>query len=74
MKAYIDLLFPILKGIISVVVFLVGLGWTAYMSINTIVKAEGKEIRREVKEVRDIDMQHLDKRFDRLEVLIKEGR
>jgi hypothetical protein len=74
MKAYIDLLFPILKGIISVVVFLVGLGWTAYMSINAIVKAEGKEIRREVKEVRDIDMQHLDKRFDRLEVLIKEGR
>jgi hypothetical protein len=74
MKAYIELIFPILKAIVSIVVFLVGLGWTAYVSINTIVKAEGKEIRREVKNIRDIDMQHLDRRFDRLEVLIKEGK
>ena len=74
MKAYVELIFPILKAIVSIVVFLVGLGWTAYVSINTIVKAEGKEIRREVKNIRDIDMQHLDRRFDRLEVLIKEGK
>jgi len=65
---------PILKSVLGVVVFLIGIGWTAFLSINAIVKAEGSDIRREVKEIREIDMKHLDKRFDKLEALIKETR
>jgi len=74
MKALVEFLFPTIKAIIATVGFLVGLGWTAYLSVHTIVKAEGNAIRAEVRELRGNDIQHIDKRFDRLEVLIKEKR
>lgn len=65
---------PFVKSVVSVVAFIIGLGWAAYGSVYMIVKAEGQEIRREVKEIRDIDMSHLDKRFDKIEQLIKENK
>lgn len=65
---------PFVKSVVSVIAFIIGLGWAAYGSVYMIVKAEGQEIRREVKEIRDIDMTHLDKRFDKLEALIKEDK
>jgi hypothetical protein len=68
----IELLPPVIKSIVGVVAFLVGLGWAAYSSVYLIVKAEGKVIKEEVREIRNVDMQHLDKRFDRLESLIQE--
>lgn len=74
MRSLIQLIFPTLKAIVAVVAFFVGLGWSAFVGVNLIVKAEGQDIRREVKEIRAIDMTHIDKRFDRLEVLIKEAR
>ncbi len=71
---YLSLISPILKSVLGVIAFLIGLGWTAFISVHTIVKAEGQEIRREVKEIRQIDMTHIDHRFDKIEQLIKETR
>jgi hypothetical protein len=68
----LEILSPIIKSIIGVVAFLIGLGWAAYSSVYLIVKAEGKVIKEEVKQIRSIDMEHINKRFDRIEVLIKE--
>lgn len=65
---------PTLKAIVGVCVFLVSIGWAAFATISVMVKAEADVVRQEVKHIRDIDMAHLDKRFDKLEVLIKEKR
>lgn len=67
MKKFIDLIPSLMKSDIGLIVFWVGVGWTCYSSINLIVKAESKEIRREVKEIRGVDNRHFDKRFDRIE-------
>jgi hypothetical protein len=64
---FIPFLSPILKSIVGVVAFLISLGWAAFLSVNAIVKAEGQEIREEVKQIRDIDMAYLANRFDRIE-------
>ncbi len=61
-----------MQAIGGAVVFIIGITWTSYTAIYSIVKAEGVEIKREVKQIRDLDMEHLDKRFDRIENLIKE--
>jgi hypothetical protein len=74
MKSLLAFALPFVKSILSVLAFIVGLGWAAYGAVYMIVKAEGQEIRREVKSIRDIDMQHLNHRFDRIETLIKEKR
>ena len=68
----LELLPPISKSLVGVIAFLIGLGWAAYSSVYLIVKAEGKVIKEEVKQIRSIDMEHINKRFDRIEVLIKE--
>lgn len=62
-----------IKASVGVVGFLISLGWGAFVAVNVIVKAEGRDIRREVKTIREIDMKHIDRRFDRIEVLIKEN-
>jgi hypothetical protein len=67
MKKLFELIPVLLKSDIGLVAFWVGIGWTGYSSINLIVKAESKEIRREVKEIRSIDTKHFDNRFDRIE-------
>ena len=72
MKLLIDLIPPIIKSIIGVIAFLISLGWMAFISVNAVVRAEGQDIRKEVKQIRDIDMEHLNKRFDRIEELIKD--
>lgn len=74
MKGLINFIFPTIKALLGVSAFIIGLGWGAYGAVYMIVKAEGQEIRREVKQIRDIDMSHLDSRFDRLEHLIKENK
>jgi len=74
MKSLLAFALPFIKSILSVLAFIVGLGWGAYGAVYMIVKAEGQEIRREVKSIRDIDMQHLNHRFDRIEKLIKEEK
>jgi hypothetical protein len=67
MKKTIDFLLTLIKSDIGIVAFWVGIGWTCYSRINLIVKAESKEIRREIKEIRGVDNRHFDKRFDRIE-------
>jgi hypothetical protein len=74
MKHLWALLPPFIKAILSVIVFVFTLGWGAYGAVYLIVKAEGKGIKEEVMNVRKIDMEHLDKRFDKLEQLIKEQK
>jgi hypothetical protein len=74
MKNIITFIAPTLKALLGVVAFIIGLGWGAYGAVYLIVKAEGQEIRREVKEIRDIDMGHINYRFDRIEKLIKEQK
>ena len=49
------------------IISLIGAGWGAYSSINIAVKAEGQEIKKEVNEIRSIDMNHINGRFDRIE-------
>jgi hypothetical protein len=66
-KKFLDLIPSLIKSDIGLVVFWIGVGWTCYSSINLIVKAEGRDIRREVKEIRNVDNRHFDKRFDRIE-------
>lgn len=67
MKKLIELIPGLIKSDIGLIAFWVGVGWTGYSSINLIVKAESKEIKREVKEIRSVDNRHFDKRFDRIE-------
>lgn len=67
MKKLIEFIQSLAKSDIGLIAFWVGIGWTCYSSINLIVKAESKEIRREVKEIRGVDNRHFDKRFDRIE-------
>ena len=74
MKQLIQFIFPTVKAVVTVTGFLIGIGWGAYGMVYVIVKAEGQEIRREVRVIRDVDMGHLDKRFDRIEKLIKEQK
>ena len=72
MKLLWTLLPPAVKAIAMVIVFFVSLGWASYGAVLLIVKAEGQEIRKDVMEIRSIDMEHMDKRFDRIERLIKQ--
>ena len=74
MKLMWSLLPPFVKGAFTVIAFFVGIGWASYGAVLLIVKAEGQDIRREIKEVRIIDIEHLDKRFDKIEQLIKDDK
>lgn len=73
MKILWQLLPPAVKAIVGVIVFFVSLGWASYGAVLLIVKAEGQEIRKDVMAIRAIDISHIDKRFDRIERLIKEN-
>jgi hypothetical protein len=74
MKVLWELLPPFIKGVVTVVAFFIGIGWASYGAVLLIVKAEGQEIRKEVMIIRNVDMEHLNKRFDRVEALIKESK
>lgn len=64
MKILWSLLPSASKAILQVVIFFISVGWASYGAILLIVKAEGREIKSQVMEVRRIDIEHLDKRFD----------
>lgn len=74
MKTLWSLLPSAVKAFVSVIAFFVGIGWASYGAVILIVKAEGKDIEEKIMVVRKIDMEHMDKRFDRIESLIKEKR
>lgn len=74
MKMIAQLLFPTFKAFIQVVGFMFTLVSLSYVGIVAIAKTEAKNIEDKVLQVRKIDMEHLDKRFDRLEKLIKEDK
>jgi len=74
MKELMQFLIPTVKAFMGAIAFLIGLGWAAYASIYLIVDAKGKEIKSEVREIRNIDMDHINKRFDRIEILIQENK
>lgn len=74
MKALAQLLFPTLKAFIGVLMFMFTVVSVSYVGIVSIAKTEAKNIEEKIIAVRESDMSHLDKRFDRLEQLIKEKR
>ncbi len=74
MKPIAPFIFPALKAILTVIGFMLGLGWGAYQAVSQIARAEAKIVGDQVKEIRSLDMEHLNKRFDRLEELIKDDK
>lgn len=72
MKAIFQFIFPTLKAAMGVVAFILTLGWGAYGAVSAIARTEAQTVRDEIKVIRTLDMEHLNKRFDKLEDLIKE--
>lgn len=65
MKALLQFAFPTVKAILTVVGFMLGLGWGAYHSVEVIAQAQGQVIESKVMAVRNADFQHINGRFDR---------
>jgi hypothetical protein len=65
MKSLLQFIFPTVKAILTVVGFMLGLGWGAYHSVEVIAKAQGEVIEQKVMAVRNADFQHINGRFDR---------
>ena len=65
MKQLLQFVFPTIKAILTVVGFMVGLGWGAYHSVEAIAQAQGEVIESKVMAVRNADFQHINGRFDR---------
>ena len=74
MKRVTPFIFPALKAILTVIGFMLGLGWGAYQTVSQIARAEATAVKDQIKEIRVLDMEHLNKRFDKLEELIKEEK
>jgi hypothetical protein len=81
MKALLQFVFPTVKAVLTVVGFMLGLGWGAYHAVEVIAKAQGEVIEAKVIAVRNADFQHINSRFDRTDdkldkimVLIQEQR
>ena len=65
MKQLIQFIFPTVKAILTVMGFMVGLGWGAYHAVEVIAKAQGEVIESKMMAVRNADFQHINGRFDR---------
>jgi hypothetical protein len=74
MKALISFVLPTVKAIFAVFTIVIGMGWGAYAAVSLIARTEAGLVREEIKTLRAADIQHLDKRLDRIETLIKETR
>jgi hypothetical protein len=74
MKQAAPFILPALKAILTVIGFMLGLGWGAYQAVSQIARAEATAVKDQIKEIRVLDMEHLNKRFDKLEELIKEEK
>lgn len=65
MKALLQFILPTIKAILTVVGFIIGIGWGAYHSVEVIAKAQGQVIEAKVMAVRNADFEHINGRFDR---------
>jgi hypothetical protein len=65
MKALLEFVLPTVKAILTVIGFMLGLGWGAYHSVDGIAKAQGQIVEGKVMAVRNADFQHMNGRFDR---------
>ena len=65
MKQLIQFIFPTVKAIMTVIGFMIGLGWAAYHSVEVIAKAQGEVIESKMMAVRNADFQYISQRFDR---------
>ena len=78
MKVFLSLIPEAMKAIIGVCAFLVGWGWGAFMAIDVMtsgkVKASVDQLEVKFMQIRAIDKEHFDRRFDRLETMIQEKR
>jgi hypothetical protein len=64
-KSLLQFIFPTVKAILTVIGFMLGLGWGAYHSVEVIAKAQGEVIESKVMAVRNADFQYISQRFDR---------
>lgn len=71
---WVNFIYPIIKAISGAMALMIGIGWGAYQAVSHIAKVEASAVRDEIKVIRTLDMEHLNKRFDKLEELIKDGR
>jgi tRNA 2-selenouridine synthase SelU len=60
----------LLIGLVLASATLISLGWTAYGEINAVGKTVKKEVKEEMMEIRNNDMQWIDKRFNTIEKLM----
>lgn len=72
MKTLASFLFPTIKAFVQVIALMFTVVSLSYVGIVAIAKTEAKGIEEKVLAVRKADMEHMDKRFDRIEKLIKE--
>jgi len=70
----IDFIYPTIKAILAVIGIILGMGWGAYEAVSHIAKAEASLVRNEIIVIRSLDMEHLNKRFDRLERILQERK
>lgn len=71
MKALVTFLFPTIKAVIAVCSFMIGIGWAAFGTVSFMVKAQADEIRKEVMTLDKKNMDHINKRFDDTQSMIK---
>lgn len=60
----------LLVGLVVAAGTLISLGWNAYSKMDTMGKDMKKEVKQEMMEVRNNDMQWIDKRFNTIEQLM----
>jgi hypothetical protein len=74
MKVLLQMIFPTIKAFVQVIAFMFTIVSLSYVGIVAIAKTEAKSIEDKVLAVRKADIEHLDKRFDRIEMLILQKR
>jgi transcriptional regulatory protein LevR len=74
MKIIWELLPPVIKATLGVVVFIFTLGWGAAAAIHMTIKTEVASAKSHMIQIRDNDMSHINKRLDsmnhKLDILI----
>lgn len=72
MKVLWQFVAPTVRAVVAVSSVLVGIGWSAFLSIQMIVKAEGNAIRTEFESKRSVDIQNIHDRFDDTHAMLRE--
>lgn len=72
MKIMFNILFHFFKAIAILSTILIGIGWSSFVAIDTLTTSKVKAATEQLKEIRSNDMEHINKRFDETQALIRE--